>query len=166
MKFNYALWQQLQNENRKSIGRNIASFSLLRWTGFFARGLRRTQIRTSREGNKEKRGECARSYLLDGERGAGATPNPPVIHPLSYFLTQKTQCTTRLIATFANNQETVMDSTCSPATLIIVVVWFHPALPFGGQRRDDGFARGVKLSRSDILSSVTLRESGSVGLAL
>lgn len=23
-----------------------------------------------------------------------------------------------------------MDSTCSPATLIIVVVWFHPALPF------------------------------------
>lgn len=29
-----------------------------------------------------------------------------------------------------------MDSTCSPATLIIVVVWFHPALPFGGQRRD------------------------------
>ena len=59
-----------------------------------------------------------------------------------------------------------MDSTCSPSTLIIVDVWFHPALPFGGQRRDDGFARGVKLSRSDILSSITLRESGSVGLAL
>lgn len=54
MKFNYALWQQLWNENRKSIGRNIVSFSLLRWTGFCT-GPEANQNKKQSRGNKEKR---------------------------------------------------------------------------------------------------------------
>lgn len=124
MKFNYALWQQLQNENRKSIGRNIVSFSLLRWTGFCT-GPEANQNKKQSRGNKEQR-ENMPDHIYQRKKGASATPNPPVIFPLSYFHIQ-TQCSSSLIVTFASNQQTVMDSTCTPPTLIIVDVWICPA---------------------------------------
>lgn len=160
MKFNYALWQQLQKENRKSIGRNIVSFSLLRWTGFCT-GPEANQNKKQPRRNKAKR-ENTPDRVYQSKSGAGETPNPSAIFP-SRIPPHRPRALPQLIAPFASNQEKVMDSTCTLSTLIIVDVQPWPAPEFADESgRIQGAAHGA--SNTAILFPVTHSLARATGL--